>query len=158
MKCGLLPMSRTSMRFVGHLGYHDYEGPAVALDERERLVRESRSAQCDGIAEPWSADVQPERRAGVQHDLQSRARMPQPRGCHGRTHRADAATAGSTRPRASMDQPGTRRPYGELEWHAMRRLLEADDRNSGFRRHTGIERCGRTPGERSSLLGLQQKR
>ncbi|HEY9445647.1 MAG TPA: class II aldolase/adducin family protein, partial [Burkholderiales bacterium] len=27
MKCGLLPMSQTSMRFVGHIGYHDYEGP-----------------------------------------------------------------------------------------------------------------------------------
>ncbi|HEY9447122.1 MAG TPA: class II aldolase/adducin family protein, partial [Burkholderiales bacterium] len=40
MKCGLLPMSQTSMRFVGHIGYHDYEGPAVDLDERERLVRD----------------------------------------------------------------------------------------------------------------------
>src|SRR5215213_6162802 len=38
MKCGLLPMSQTSMRFVGHIGYHDYEGPAVDLDERERIV------------------------------------------------------------------------------------------------------------------------
>src|SRR5437773_3878438 len=38
MKCGLLPLSQTSMRFVGHIGYHDYEGPAVDLDERERIV------------------------------------------------------------------------------------------------------------------------
>ena len=29
MACGLLPLSQTSMRFVGHLGYHDYEGPAI---------------------------------------------------------------------------------------------------------------------------------
>ncbi|MEA2872258.1 MAG: hypothetical protein QOH67_2234, partial [Hyphomicrobiales bacterium] len=28
MQCGLLPMSQTSIRFVGHIGYHDYEGPA----------------------------------------------------------------------------------------------------------------------------------
>ena len=40
MKCGLLPLSQTSIRFVGHIGYHDYEGPAVELDERERLVRD----------------------------------------------------------------------------------------------------------------------
>src|SRR5262245_27471467 len=40
MKCGLLPLSQTSVRFVGHIGYHDYEGPAVELDERERLVRD----------------------------------------------------------------------------------------------------------------------
>ena len=40
MTCGLLPLSQTSIRFVGHIGYHDYEGPAVDLDERERLVRD----------------------------------------------------------------------------------------------------------------------
>ena len=39
MHCGLLPLSQTAIRFVGHIGYHDYEGPAVDLDERERLVR-----------------------------------------------------------------------------------------------------------------------
>src|SRR5688500_20354838 len=38
MACGLLPLSQTSIRFVGHIGYHDYEGPAVDLDERERIV------------------------------------------------------------------------------------------------------------------------
>ena len=40
MKCGLLPLTQTSIRFVGHIGYHDYEGPATDLDERERLVRD----------------------------------------------------------------------------------------------------------------------
>ena len=40
MTCGLLPLSQTSIRFVGHIGYHDYEGPAIDLDERERLVRD----------------------------------------------------------------------------------------------------------------------
>jgi ribulose-5-phosphate 4-epimerase/fuculose-1-phosphate aldolase len=40
MKCGLLPLSQTSIRFVGHIGYHDYEGPAIDVDERERLVRD----------------------------------------------------------------------------------------------------------------------
>ena len=38
MKCGLLPMTQTSMRFHGHIGYHDYEGPAIDLDEHERIV------------------------------------------------------------------------------------------------------------------------
>ena len=32
---------------------------------------------------------------------------------------------------SNMYQPGTRRPYGELEWHAMRRLLDAEP-TSGF--------------------------
>ena len=38
MRCGLLPLTQTTMRFVGHIGYHDYEGPAVDLAERERIV------------------------------------------------------------------------------------------------------------------------
>ena len=33
---------------------------------------------------------------------------------------------------ANLYQPGTRRPYGVLEWPAMLRLLEAVDKKSGF--------------------------
>ncbi len=33
---------------------------------------------------------------------------------------------------AHLYQPGTRRPYGVLEWPAMLRLLEAEDRHSGY--------------------------
>src|SRR3989440_3268564 len=40
MKCGLLPLSQTAIRFVGHIGYHDYEGPAVGLRERQRIVKD----------------------------------------------------------------------------------------------------------------------
>ena len=40
MKCGLLPISQTSIRFEGHIGYHDYEGPAVELEEQKRLVKD----------------------------------------------------------------------------------------------------------------------
>src|SRR5665213_3912934 len=38
MKCGLLPLNQTAIRFHGHIGYHDYEGPSVDLAERERIV------------------------------------------------------------------------------------------------------------------------
>src|SRR5499425_3661468 len=40
MQCGLLPLSQTAIRFVGHIGYHHYEGPAIDVDERQRLVRD----------------------------------------------------------------------------------------------------------------------
>jgi hypothetical protein len=33
---------------------------------------------------------------------------------------------------ANLYQPGTRRPYGVLEWPAMLRLLEAEDGHSGY--------------------------
>jgi ribulose-5-phosphate 4-epimerase/fuculose-1-phosphate aldolase len=36
---------------------------------------------------------------------------------------------------AHLYQPGTRRPYGVLEWHAMIRLLEAQSKNSSYPRY-----------------------
>ena len=35
---GLLPLTQTAMLIRGDLAYHDYEGVAVDLDERERLI------------------------------------------------------------------------------------------------------------------------
>jgi ribulose-5-phosphate 4-epimerase/fuculose-1-phosphate aldolase len=35
----LLPLAQTSMRFL-HVGYHDFEGIADDVEERERLVRD----------------------------------------------------------------------------------------------------------------------
>lgn len=40
MQCGLLPLNQTSLRFYNRIGYHDFEGPAVDMAERERLVRD----------------------------------------------------------------------------------------------------------------------
>ena len=40
MECGLLPLTQHSMRFYECISYHDYEGVATNLDERERLQRD----------------------------------------------------------------------------------------------------------------------
>lgn len=40
VKRGLLPLSQHSLYVVDDLAYHDYEGPAVDLDERESLGRD----------------------------------------------------------------------------------------------------------------------
>lgn len=37
---GLLPLNQMSMEFYGRVAYHDYEGIALDLDERDRLVRD----------------------------------------------------------------------------------------------------------------------
>lgn len=37
---GLLPLNQMSMEFYGGIAYHDYEGIALNLNERERLVRD----------------------------------------------------------------------------------------------------------------------
>src|SRR3954469_7266499 len=40
MQEGLLPLSQHALKFYGRIGYHGYEGIALDLDERERLVRD----------------------------------------------------------------------------------------------------------------------
>jgi ribulose-5-phosphate 4-epimerase/fuculose-1-phosphate aldolase len=37
---GLLPLNQMSMAFHGDIAYHDYEGIALDLDERERLIND----------------------------------------------------------------------------------------------------------------------
>lgn len=39
-RAGLLPISQMSMQFYNHIAYHAYEGIALDLSERERLVRD----------------------------------------------------------------------------------------------------------------------
>lgn len=37
---GLLPLSQTAMTCLPHLAYHEFEGVALDLDERQRLIRD----------------------------------------------------------------------------------------------------------------------
>ncbi len=46
LDCGLLPLHQGAMRFYNHVGYHDFEGIARELDERERLVRDLGDLKC----------------------------------------------------------------------------------------------------------------
>lgn len=39
-KCGLLPITQTAMLVYPRIAYHDYEGVALNLDERERIVQD----------------------------------------------------------------------------------------------------------------------
>ena len=132
MKCGLLPLTQTSMKFVGHIGFHDYEGPATGMDERERLVRDlgahdAMILRSHGLL-ACGATIQ--QTFNTLHQLEL--------SCRTQVEAMAARTELVIAPRevlehtASMYQPGTRRPYGVLEWPAMLRLLEAEGRNSGF--------------------------
>lgn len=37
---GLLPISQTALQFYGRLGVHEYEGIALDLDERQRIIKD----------------------------------------------------------------------------------------------------------------------
>ena len=135
MDCGLLPLTQTSIRFVNHIAYQDYEGPAIDLDERKRLVadlgphsamifRNHGLLTCGpSIAEAFNTMYQLELSCRAQVDaMAGGAKLVIP----------DESVLAKT---AHLYQPGTRRPYGVLEWHAMIRLLEAQSKNSAYPRY-----------------------
>ncbi|MPZ46042.1 MAG: class II aldolase/adducin family protein [Betaproteobacteria bacterium] len=46
LDCGLLPLNQAAMRFYNRIGYHDFEGIATDVDERERIVADLGPHQC----------------------------------------------------------------------------------------------------------------
>jgi ribulose-5-phosphate 4-epimerase/fuculose-1-phosphate aldolase len=132
MQCGLLPLSQTSIRFFDHIGYHDYEGPAIELDERERLVRDlgphdALVMRNHGLL-TCGATIQQAFNMMYQLELSCRSQVD-----------AMAARTELTMPgenvlkhTAHLYRPETRRPYGVLEWPAMLRLLAAEEKSSGY--------------------------
>jgi ribulose-5-phosphate 4-epimerase/fuculose-1-phosphate aldolase len=132
MRCGLLPLSQTSIRFAGHIGYHDYEGPAVDTDERVRLVqdlgphdamimRNHGLLTCGAtVQQAFNTMYQLEMSCQSQVDAMAARTELQMPGENVLAHTAH------------LYQPGTRRPYGVLEWPAMLRRLEAEGKSSGY--------------------------
>ena len=132
MKCGLLPLTQTSIRFVGHIGYHDYEGPATDLDERERLVRDlgphdAMILRSHGLL-TCGATIQQAFNTMYQLEMSCRAQVD---AMAARTELLVPSEQILART-AHLYQPGTRRPYGILEWPAMLRLLAAEGGSSGY--------------------------
>jgi ribulose-5-phosphate 4-epimerase/fuculose-1-phosphate aldolase len=132
MKCGLLPLTQTSIRFVGHIGYHDYEGPATDLGERERLVRDlgphdAMILRSHGLL-TCGATIQQAFNTMYQLEMSCRAQVD---AMAARTELLVPSEQILART-AHLYQPGTRRPYGILEWPAMLRLLAAEGGSSGY--------------------------
>lgn len=127
MRCGLLPLTQTAMRFYGATSYHDYEGPAIDADERTRLVadlgdndvmilRNHGLLACGrSIAEAFNVMYWLEMACKAQVDaMAANTELGLPR----------AAIAEKT---AHLYKPGVRRTFGEMEWAAMLRLLDRAD-------------------------------
>ena len=132
MKCGLLPLNQTAIRFEGHIGYHDYEGPAIDLAERERIVaglgphdalilRSHGLLTCGpNVPQAFNTMYQLEMACRAQVDaMAGNAELIVP----------SAEVLART---AHLYRPENRRPYGVLEWPAMLRLLNSLEANSGY--------------------------
>jgi ribulose-5-phosphate 4-epimerase/fuculose-1-phosphate aldolase len=132
MRCGLLPLSQTSIRFEGHIGYHDYEGPAVELAERERLVKNLGSHDAmilknHGLL-TCGATIQ------QAFPVPARARLSHAGRRHGRAHRAQHSLEGSagenraslsTRNAAALRRPGMAGDAAAARGGAKNRRLSA---------------------------------
>lgn len=133
MECGLLPMTQTSIRFVGHIGYHDFQGPAIDKAEQELLVRDlgphdAMVLRNHGLLS-CGATIQQAFNTMYQLELSCRSQVDA-MSSGAKLTLPDAATLAKT---AHLYQPGTRRPYGVLEWHALMRMLDAEQ--DGFPRY-----------------------
>ena len=126
LKSGLLPMTQTAMRFA-KVAYHDYEGVVLEMAERERL-----------LANLGDCEVMILRNHGL---LALGATVAQ---AFNNTYRLERACRSQLMAMACNDtivlppqdvidktnhlyQPNVRRPYGLLEWPAMRRLADRVD-------------------------------
>jgi ribulose-5-phosphate 4-epimerase/fuculose-1-phosphate aldolase len=126
MKCGLMPIAQTSMRFA-KIAYHDYQGVAINEEEQASLVRDL--GEHDGmilrnhgllvvggsIPESFNNIFRLERACQVQvAALSCNVELQLP-------------------PRTIIDEsyklylPQTRRPFGVLEWPALLRKLDKID-------------------------------
>jgi ribulose-5-phosphate 4-epimerase/fuculose-1-phosphate aldolase len=126
MTCGLLPLTQTAIRCMP-VAIHDYEGPAVDTDERARLVADMGTARAvilrnHGLlaAGPSAAEA-----FNLMHwlELACRAQVDAMAARTELTMPSDDVVAHAVH----LYQPGTRRPFGVMEWPAMLRLLDRRD-------------------------------
>ena len=126
LQCGLLPLTQTAMRFA-KIPYHDYESVALDLDERARLVADLGQSEAmilrnhgllaagPSIAQAFNTLYWLEMACKAQVDALAANRelcLPPPEVIEKTWH---------------LYQPATRRPFGELEWPAMLRLMDRKD-------------------------------
>lgn len=133
---GLLPVSQFAMRYQDRVGFHDYEGLAFDLDERERLVRDLGPHQVllmrnhgiltvgRSIPEAFILSYYFEHAARVQ--LQVQAALA----AGGRLVKPSSAVIDKSAHQFN-DYEGDMLPAGTREWPALIRLLDRIDR--GFR-------------------------
>lgn len=130
LRCGLLPITQSAMRFAD-IAYHDYEGPAIDLAERERLVRDLGSANAMVLRNHGllavGADIPQTFNTIYWLEMACRAQVDA-LACNTELIEPPRPVVLKT---AHLYKPEVRRPHGVLEWPAMLRYL--DRRDSGFR-------------------------
>jgi len=126
MKCGILPIAQSSMRF-SDIAYHDYEGVALRLEERERLVQNLGNREAMVLRNHGLLTVAP----SIPECFNSMYRLE--RACQVQVTALSCNAELQLPPnevvKYSNEQmrSGNRRRYGLLEWPALLRKLDKVD-------------------------------
>ena len=126
MKCGLMPLAQTAMRFA-KIGYHDYEGVAVNLDEQARLVRDLGDHAGLILRNHGLLVVG----ASIPEAFYNIFKLE--RACQVQVAALSCNVELSMPPKEVVDDsyrmylPQTRRPFGVLEWPALLKKLDSID-------------------------------
>lgn len=126
LECGLLPLTQTAMRF-GSIAYHEYEGPAVDMEERKRLVSDLGDSDAMILRNHGllvaSADIAQAFNTIYWLEMACKAQVDA-MACNTELHLPSEEVIAHT---AHLYRPTTRRPYGVMEWPAMLRYLDRRD-------------------------------
>jgi len=126
LECGLLPLTQTAMRFF-KIRYHDYQGVVLNDEEKVSLVADLGNAEALILRNHGALTVG--RSIGEAFNWMHRLELS----CF-----SQLAAMGCNTPFAKVSndvleetwnnyQPGTRRPYGLMEWPALLRKLDRTD-------------------------------
>lgn len=126
LACGLLPITQTAMRFL-KIGYHDYQGVVLDTKEQASLIEDLGDGEALILRNHGALTVG--RTVGEAFNWMHRLELA----C--RAQLAAQATGSPLQPVSAQVleetwnnyQPGTRRPYGVLEWPALLRKLDRID-------------------------------
>jgi ribulose-5-phosphate 4-epimerase/fuculose-1-phosphate aldolase len=126
---GLLPLSQTAMIVLGDLAYHDYEGIALDLDERERLIRDlgtkhSMILRNHGLLTTGATCAD----AFLRLFFLERACTMQVRALSGGV-KLNMPDQGVPEKTADQGKFGSRGGIGNLSWPALLRTLDRKDRS-----------------------------
>ena len=126
MKCGVLPLAQTAMRFAD-IGYHDYEGVAINLDEQARLVRDLGDREAMVLRNHGLLVVG----ASIQEAFNNLFRLERACSLTVRTLACNTELLMPSREMveatSKLYQPNVRRRWGLLEWPALMRMLDEKD-------------------------------
>ncbi len=126
LECGLLPLNQTAMRFL-KISYHDYQGVVLDEAEQESLVKDLGTSEAMILRNHGALTVG--RTIGEAFNWMHRLEL---------SCRAQIGAMSCNTPLAAVSQkvleetwnnyqPGTRRPYGVMEWPALLRKLDRTD-------------------------------